>query len=202
MKLSTNIVTWIAALSAIAVYSYLFKETLVTRIIEHLFIGVGAGYALVLGFENLRNKALTPIANGTNLTMIVPLLIGLLLFTRFVPRYRYLSRYTIALMTGVGTALTLRGTLVADLVGQIRAAIVPITTINTLIVAVGTLGTVLYFFFTMPKNKTVAAGANIGKWVMMVAFGAGFGNAAMGRISQMIGQLNLILSQWLGLYVR
>jgi len=202
MRLSDNPVVWIGAISAICVYSFLIKESVVTRLIEHIFIGLGAGYGLVMGFENLRNKALTPIATGTNLSMLIPLAIGLLLFTRFAPRYRHLGRYPIALMTGVGTALTLRGTLVADFVGQIRAAVVPINSINSLIVAAGTLGTLMYFNFTMPKNKIISSGANIGKWIMMVAFGAGFGNAAMGRISQLIGQLNLILSRWLGLYAR
>jgi hypothetical protein len=202
MNISSDPVVWVGAISALCVYSFLFKETIVTRLIEHVFIGMGAGYMLVMGFENLNNKAIQPVLKGTNMMMLLPIIIGLLLFTRFTPRYRVLGRYPIAILTGVGTALTMRGSLVADFVGQIRAAIVPITSVNALIVAAGTLGTVMYFFFTMPKNKVVSSGAAVGKWVMMVAFGAGFGNAAMGRISQLIGQLNLILSRWLGLYVR
>jgi hypothetical protein len=202
MRLSTDLTIWLAAVSSIGVYSFLYKENPVSRFIEHLFIGLGAGYGLVMGFTNLQTKAFGPIASGKNPMMIVPMVLGALLFARFVPQYRHLGRIPIALMTGVGTALTLRGTVVADFVGQVRAGIMPVNSINSLIMVAGTVGTLMYFFFTTKKNEVVSAGATIGKYIMMVTFGAGFGNATMGRISQLIGRLDLILGQWLGLYVR
>jgi hypothetical protein len=202
MTISRDPGIWLAAILTLGVYSFLFKENLVSRWIEHLFIGLGAGYALVLGFNNLKTKALVPIANGSNLAMLVPLIIGLLLFTRFFHRVSYLARIPLALMTGVGTGLTLRGTVVADFIGQIRAAIAPINSVNSLLMVAGTLGTLLYFLFTTKPNRLVSYGASFGQVVMMIAFGAGFGNATMGRISQLIGRLDLLLSKWLGLYAR
>ena len=203
MALSKDVGVWIAALASIGVYSFLYKENPLSRFIEHIYVGLGAGYGLVMGFSNLQTKAFGPVASGAGVVMIVPLIVGLLLFTRFAPRYRAWGRIPVALMTGVGTALTLRGVVVADFVGQIRAAIVPVNSLDVLIMILGTLGTILYFFFTTKStNKVVTTGATVGKWIMMVTFGAGFGNATMGRISQLIGRLDLILGKWLGLYVR
>ena len=37
------------------------------------------------------------------------------------------------------------------------------------------------------------------RYVMMIAFGALFGNAVMGRMSLMIGRVHFLLADWLGL---
>ncbi len=195
--MSRNPGVWVAALSTIAVFTFLYKENPLYRAIEHSFVGLAAGYGLVLGFSNLSIKVFEPAVKG-KLLPLLPFCIGMLLFTRYTPKYSYLNRYPIAVMTGVGTGLTVRGAVVSDILRQVQAAIVPVKNWNTLIVIVGTIGVIAYFFFTV-SGKPVKLVGSIGEWVMMAAFGASFGNAVAGRISQLIGRLTVVLGDWLGL---
>ena len=195
--MSTDIGVWISALSTIAVFTFLFKDNPVYQAIEQSFVGLAAGYGLVLGFDNLLIKVFQPASEGKFL-FLLPFCVGMLLFTRYVPKYSYLSRYPIAIMTGVGTGLTVRGAVVSDILRQVSAAIVPIKSLNGLIVILGTIGVISYFFFTV-KGKGPKMIGVVGEWVMLAAFGASFGNAVAGRISQLIGRFNVVLGDWLGL---
>lgn len=135
---------WVAALSTIAVFTFLYKENPLYLAIENSYVGLAAGYYLVLAAGNLNIKVFQPVAKGGMLPLI-PLAVGLLLFTRFAPKYAYWNRYPIAIMAGVGTGLTVRGTVVADIVKQVAAAVRPITSVNALIVILGAIGVISYF---------------------------------------------------------
>ncbi len=44
-------------------------------------------------------------------------------------------------------------------------------------------GTLSYFFFTLKPPPVLTGASNFGKWVIMITFGAAFGNAILGRVS-------------------
>jgi len=100
---------------------------------------------------------------------------------------------------GIGTALTLRATVIAQFTAQLKASITTLTSIDSVFVLVGTLATLSYFFFTFKQNPVLKAGSEIGKWVIMVTFGAAFGNGIMGRISLLIDRILLVFQKWIPL---
>ena len=56
-----------------------------------------------------------------------------------------------------------------------------------------------YFFFSVEHKGVFGATAKFGSWVIMVAFGAQFGFTVMARVSLLIGRIQFLLGDWLGL---
>lgn len=197
--MSSSLPVWLAAICTIATYSFLYKENRLFRIAEHLFVGLGAGYAIVMGWDNVMTKAWKPMVQKGEYKFIVPMILGALVFTRFVKGYNWLSRIPMALLVGMGTALALRGSIQAEFVDQISATVIPMNSINNILIVLGTLGTLVYFFFAQKHNAAIEYSSRFGRWVMMASFGAAFGNAVMGRISLLISRLQLMFGDWIHL---
>ena len=57
--------------------------------------------------------------------------------------------------------------------------------------------TLVYFFFTLEKKGVQGAVSKVGRYVMMIAFGAAFGNTVMARVSLFLGRMQFLLGDWL-----
>ncbi len=191
---------WIGAFLTLSFLSILFKENPFYRLAEHLYVGLAAGQAIVMGWLNVKNMAITPLAKEGRISMIVPLVLGLLLYSRFMPsQIRWLYRLPSSFLVGVGTGLAFTRFAQSDLIGQIRGAFVPIDSINAVLIFIGSLCTITYFFFTKEQKGALKATSQIGRWTMMIAFGSAFSNTVMGRFSLLIGRLQYLLGDWLGI---
>ena len=199
MNISTDIWTWIAALGTIAMFSFIFKENPIYRWCEHLYVGASAGYAISVNVKSIADKAWTPITQDGKIALIIPVIFGILLYARFFKNIAWLSRWPMSFLVGVGSGLSIYGVLNSELLAQIRASLLPLDTANNIIMVIGVLSILLYFFFSMEHKGAVKQGASVGRWIMMVTFGVSFGNVVMGRISLLLGTMETILGNWLGL---
>lgn len=203
--MTTNWEIWVSAILTLGGYSILFSENKFFQLVEHIFVGVGAGFAVVVNYYNIVNKGWNPMVQKGEWWIIIPMVLGVMLFGRFVKGMSWVTRLPISLLVGIGVSLALRGAVQAELVQQISSSFVnvigktPGATINNLIMVVGTIGTVMYFFFTYKQNIAVKTGSSIGKWIMMLAFGAAFGNAVQGRISLLISRMQFLFTDWIHL---
>lgn len=197
--MSSNPGIWVAALLTLAAYSFLYKENRFYRAAEHIYVGAGAGYALVMGYTNVLTKAWDPMIKKGQIQMLIPMILGVLLFARFIKSTRWIARIPLALVVGMGAAIALRGAVLEQFLKQISATMVPLNSVNNLILVLGVAGVLSYFFFTFPRTKPLMIASRFGRWVIMVTFGAAFGNAVMGRISLFIGVLQFMFGQWIKL---
>ncbi len=192
--------TWLAAIGTLGLMSFAIKENPFYRFVEHVYVGIGTAHSVVMGWESLQTKAITPISESGDYIKLIPLLVGLLLYARFFKGQMWLSRYPLAILVGIGTGLTIKGTIGAQIVNQVRATLIPFTSINNIIIVLGVLTVLMFFYFTRKNtNPLFNTSSRIGRYVMMIAFGALFGNAVMGRMSLMIGRVQFLLGDWLGL---
>jgi len=207
---------WIAAILTLMVYSYLFADNPLYRIAEHLFVGSSVGYAAVIIVHTiLRPRLFEPLQRdpASNWPYFIPLLLGLLLLTKAHGSLAWLGNTSLGFLFGVGAALAIGGALLGSLLPQIQASWVsvsPVTAggsraaVDNLFLAVGTIGTLAYFYFTMgvskgPSRAFIRAWAAVGKWVMLITFGAIFGNRIMAYVSLLIERVYFLLGDWLGL---
>jgi hypothetical protein len=181
------------------------------RLAEHIFVGVAVGYGAVVAFHSvLYPKLFGPLltAPQDNSLLLIPLLLCLMLVAGGVSRLRPLSTVPLALVIGVGAALAVGGAVTGILVPQIRATVLALDMqlplprlLDNLIIIVATLSTLTYFYFTAgvrgAASRAIRAVGTTGKWFMMVAFGALFGNVVMSRISLLIGRVQFLLGDWL-----
>lgn len=195
--MSTDIGVWIAAIATIGLVSFLFKENPLYRIIENMYVGISAGYALTVGYTNIMNLAVTPMLGG-KYSLLIPIALGILLYARYIKRYAWVSKIPLGLIMGIGTGLAIRGLILSQVVNQIKACFIPLNSFDNIFMVLGTLIVLFYFFFAIEHKGTAGSVAKVGRWVMMIGFGASFAGTATGRISLFIGRLQYLLGNWLG----
>ncbi|HOU72713.1 MAG TPA: hypothetical protein PLB85_04955, partial [Candidatus Syntrophosphaera sp.] len=71
---------------------------------------------------------------------------------------------------------------------------VPIENVNLALIFIGTIAVLLYFFFSKAHTGVYGKFVSIGKWFMMVGFGASFGLTVMARISLLIGRIQFLVN--------
>ncbi|HEY7728440.1 MAG TPA: hypothetical protein VID50_08300, partial [Candidatus Eisenbacteria bacterium] len=195
-------------------FSFLYRDNPVYKFCEHLFVGVSAGYWVVLTFFSVvRPNLLDPLWQGffragptaETWFLLIPLLLGVMLFSRFFPRGDWLSRWPIALILGVYPALRITGFGQGDFVEQLHGTLLPLwgtpsfwEAVNNAILVVGLLTTLLFFFFSKEHTGALGGAAKLGIYFLMVSFGASYGYTVMARISLLIGRVMFLLQDWLG----
>ena len=74
-----------------------------------------------------------------------------------------------------------------------------LTPIDNLILIVGVLSVLVYFYFSKEHTGLFGKITRVGIWTLMITFGAGFGYTVMGRIALLVGRLEFIFVDWLKL---
>lgn len=191
---------WISAFLTLAIYSFLWKDNPVFAFAEHTFVAVSAAHFFVQGYFNIVDMAVKPLVNKGDTLWLIPLIFGLLLYARFFKGIAWLSRFPVAVLLTIASAAQLRGALQAEFIKQIQAtAELTLTELDNLIFVIGTL-TVFAYFVHMTKfgdNQVMKLSSKIGRYFMMVAFGASLGTTVMARFSLLIGRLQFLFGKWI-----
>ncbi len=183
---------YLAGIVTIALYSYLIGDNALFKFAEHLYVGSAAGHAITMGYINIRDLGWTPLVSKGQITMLIPLLLGLCLYSRFSTKYVWISRYAIAVTIGIGTGVSLRGMPSAQILSQLQASMV-IRNVNDFLAILGTIGVILYFLFMYGQNLVTKGFSRIGRWVMMITFGVGFGTSTFSMVARGTGAVTAIL---------
>lgn len=196
--MGTIIGIWIAAGLTLCIYSFLYKDNPFYKFAEHLFVGVSAGYTIAITWHQAIIRLIwTPIKDQGNYVVLIPTFIGLLMFSRFIPGYRWLIRYPLAFMIGVGAGASIPRTIQSLIFQQISATLTPLNSINSVVITIGVLCTLIYFFFSVEHRGPIGVASKIGIFFLMVSFGAAFGYTVMARISLLIGRFYFLFHDWL-----
>jgi hypothetical protein len=198
--MSTDPGVVIAGFLTVLVWSYLYKQNIVFQVVEHLFIGLSAAHAMTVAYSGIVQNGVVPLVAGDDLFLIFPLIGGVLLYARFVPRLSWLSRIPLGFTMGTAAAVAIRGSLDASLVKQVQGTMVPLTSVNNVVLVAGTVATVAYFLFNLRSRRGVGEWTSaFGRLIMMAAFGAAYGNTVMMRMSLLIPRVKSVFGDWLGL---
>jgi len=190
---------WIGWVLMLMIYSYpLYKENPAFRTAEHMFIGVTLAITVITNFSNVMKMCVTPLMQG-NILMIVPLVLGLMIFSMLIPEYQWVSRYPIGLLVGTAFGLGIRGTIKPNLQDAIIDTITAPTSggamawFNFLYVAVGLVCSIMYFMLTFEHKGPLQVPTRIGRLFIMVGLGAYFGNTVLFRLTMLTGRAQFFL---------
>jgi hypothetical protein len=198
--MSTDPGVVIAGFLTVLVWSYLYKQNIVFQVVEHLFVGLSAAHAMTVAYSGIVQNGVVPLVAGDDLFLIFPLIGGVLLYARFVPRLSWLSRIPLGFTMGTAAAVAIRGALDASLVKQVQGTMVPLTSVNNVVLVAGTVATVAHFLFNLRSRRGVGEWTSaFGRLIMMAAFGAAYGNTVMMRMSLLIPRVKSVFGDWLGL---
>jgi hypothetical protein len=175
----------------------------------------------------VRMWALPGLEDQRELLYIVPLVLGIMLLWRLMPAAGWISRWPLAFIIGTTAGLRLVAHIQSDFIQQIRNTIIPLwvkvpqlapdgtvlldaagkpllgfdpwDSLANIIIVVGMLACLVYFFFSFEHKGVVGKIARVGIWFLMITFGAGFGYTVMGRITLLAGRLEFLFDDWLWL---
>jgi hypothetical protein len=203
----------VSFLLTLLILSFIFGDNPLFRIAAYLFVGVSAGYAVVLlVYQVLWPQLIMPIVNGNWLTA-VPLALGLLLVFRLVPSLSRLGNFSMAYLVGAAAAVAIGGAVLGTLIGQTRGAInafdlkaLPAGTtpaahiIDAVVMLIGTVTTLVYFQFTartrpnLPPERPVVVEsmARIGQIFIAITLGALFAGVLAASLTALIERLGFL----------
>jgi len=202
--ISTDIAVWISSMWIIFCYSFIIKDSPLFRFCESTMVGVATGVFFVIGFDNLKKLAWLPLVNNNQYLNIIPLILGLLVYTRLVKEYAYLSRIPLAFLIGCSFGASMQRDIAALIVQQLKGLLGPFPTtplgiINVVLLVVGIIGTLLVFTYTVERKGPFKTVTTIGQCLMMFAMGSNFASLITMRATYVITRLQVIVFQLLGI---
>jgi hypothetical protein len=195
---------WVIAFFTLALFSFLYKDNPVYKVAEHIFAGLTAGYQVGLIWETVIIQKLWDPMLGGSWWLFIPGILGILMFSRFVPKYSWLSRTPLAVVFGVTAGVFLTTQLHGLVLPQMQSTMITLTSSDgfadsllALVVVAGVISTLIYFYFSHEHTGALGVTAKVGIWFIMLAFGAHFGYTVMGRVSLLIGRVQFLVEDWI-----
>ncbi len=207
MNISTDILIWISSLLTLFIFSFIFKDNPFYRFAEHLFVGTSAGYFIALSYHNVvYPNLIVPLFKEGQFLYVIPLILGILYITRFIPQISWMVRIPIAFLLGWGSGVAIPAALQADVIKQLQGTMLTRAVFTrwdnglwAVIILMGVVATLIFFFFSRERKGIIKPIANLGIIFIMLGFGASFGYTVMARISLLIGRFQFLLKDWLGI---
>ncbi|MGE5580129.1 MAG: hypothetical protein ACM3WU_08820 [Bacillota bacterium] len=191
----------------LAAWSYLVKgENPVYTGAEHFLVGSATAYGIVYTWQNqLVPRVVDDIIGKGKWGYLIPAALGLLIYFAFIKGHEWIARITMGFWIGYGAGYALAYNPPVFL-KQVFDSFINLntgkasTSINNILYFLVVVTALVYFAFTLKKDRGVAGGASkFGRYALMVAFGSAYGSITMAYLSLIIGQLNIIFRDTLHL---
>ena len=198
---------WLLVLMTLCILSYLYGDNPFYKIAEHIFVGVSAGYIFALTWwdqiwPNLFGRLFPGYVDAGfdfSPSYIIPLILGIFMLFRLIPSLSWLARFPIAYIVGMAAGLKVYVYINSNILMQIQNSAIDFSKgggeiFNHILVLLGVISALVYFFFSKEHKGTVGVISKIGIYFLMIKFGASFGFAVMGRISLLIGRFEDLIN--------
>ena len=198
---------FVAVFLTFCILSFLYKDNPFYKFAEHIFLGISAGYMLVVEIHStvwpnllkpLTDRMLVGSFNWFLLWL--PFILCLLMFSGLSRRWAWLTAFPITFVIGMYAGANIIGFGVSDLLLQLESSMLPLipgdkylevagtTFLDNILIIVGLVASLIFFFFSRPQEGALGVVSRVGVWFLMVSFGASFGFTVMGRISLAVGR--------------
>jgi hypothetical protein len=205
---------FVSFLFTLMVLSYLVGDNAFFQLAIYVFIGVSAGYAASVAWQQvLWPKLFQPLMSNPlqNLPAIIPLLMGILLLAKLSPRSARLANPSMAFLVGVGAAVAVGGAVMGTLFPQVQASanLFDLTKGGSIlehlfeasVALVGTVTTLIYFHFGAKatpggpqRSKLVGVLGAIGQGFIAVTFGVLFAGAYAAAMTALIERIYFLVT--------
>jgi len=216
-------VLWIGALCTFAIYSVLYRENPVFRLFEHVFIGVAMGYMVFAVWRDVlaprwwtrmayRVTELTPAGQpevrAPHWQWILCLFAAAMFYFIYSRRLIWVARLAMGFFFGWGAGYFFAGFFpqygpqIASSFKPLFAARAPYFIFNHWVFLITLAAVMSYFIFSLEhRGRVLSRSAALGRWLLMVYFGALFGTTIMGRLSLFIDRLRFLFYEWLASFL-
>ncbi len=187
----------IGTLFIISVMSMLWKDNIFFRFGQAAIMGASIAHYTFMNFQSVHNNAIKPILAG-NMLFIIPLILGLLTYSRLRSDVSWLAKYPTNVLIGVGTGVMIAGTLRGQIIDQIKQTILDaFTGLNGILILIGVVTAFSFFIFTKEHTGALGTSVKIGRVFLMISLGANFSGELIWYLTQMIGRMMYILNEFI-----
>jgi hypothetical protein len=203
---------FIGLVFTLMVFSYLLGDNVLFRFAIHVFIGVAAGFVMVMVFNNvIWPRLFLPLLTGdllVRLFALVPLGLSLLLLAKIFPQLSALGSPVMALLAGVGAAVAVGGAALGTLFPQMMATVnqfdpaavpvggsVGLSLLNGMIILVGTVVSLAYFRFHVrsPQPAWSQAISWVGQAFIALTLGVVFAGVYTAALTALVERLSALV---------
>ena len=173
------------------IWSFLYKENIFYRFAEKTFLAVTAAQLLGLQLQSLWAQDVSRIMNG-EIMLILPTILGLFYLLRISNEYRWISTYSIAILLGTSLGLAVR-VMPWTVERSIIATLLPFNSINNILIVIGVVATLFYFYFMRKPGGIPENISKIGRGFIMINFGAIAAGVLLTRLTYLVERTRFIL---------
>lgn len=191
--------TWVGVGLTLMMFSFLYRDNVLFKIGEHLYLGVSVGYYVNIQYWQI---VVPDIYRAVTIQhqywVIVPAVMGLFIVLRLVPSLAWLSRMSFAFLVGGGAGLAIPNVINSLFLPQVYQTLRPFdagfsSNLNQVFILIGVFTALIFFFFSLEHKRFVGGISKVGLYFIMVAFGTAFGMTVMARISLLIGRFQFLI---------
>ncbi|UCD17829.1 MAG: hypothetical protein JSV44_02690, partial [Candidatus Zixiibacteriota bacterium] len=92
---------WLRAYLILSLFSFLYRDNRCYKLSEHIFAGLSAGYYVGLIWQTvILQQLINPMFDDGRWYLIFPGILGVLMFTRLIPKWSWVSRVSLAFVIG------------------------------------------------------------------------------------------------------
>jgi hypothetical protein len=197
----------------------LYYQNLLPRLFDTL------GITKIFGFSD-QDGAFQRVFSGhydERIWYVLAGILALMMLLRLAPKIGWISRWPLAVVVGSTAGLYMVTYFQSNFLSQLQNTIIPLVDIGrvrqlpvvaaaqggltadlwfaaylgNIVLILGTLAGLIYFYFSKEHKGVLGGTAKIGIYFLMITFGASFGYTVMSRMSLLIGRLYFILGDWL-----
>ncbi len=213
---------FLGGLVTLAVYSTLYRENPIYRFVEHIYLGLAAGYGVVIAWsEVLSTQWYDPIFKQHQWLWLWILPLAIMAYFVFSKKHSWISRIPLVILSGFAAGTIFQGFVsqyfpqIQDSFKSLRPTVYTLQNpdpspaahilsisgaINNAIFLITLTSVLTYFFFSFEhKKKAIRGYAQVGRWLMMIGFGAIFGSTIMTRFALLVDRMYFILIEWMHL---
>jgi hypothetical protein len=191
---------WTSLLLMVAIFSYpLFKENSLYRFAEHTTVAFALAVLALGNIDALIRGPVLPSITEGKVRLIIPVILGLAMYSQHHKKYIWISRYPIAILVGSSIGLGMAGMVIPRVTSQMISTITSpvnggaIDWFNFIYIAIGTICSVLYFLLTYEHNGMLAHPTRLGRLLIMFGLGTLFGNTVLSRMSMLSSRVKFLL---------
>jgi hypothetical protein len=197
---------------------YWFVSLYYQNILPKLFDNLGI--TKILGLSD-RDGAFQHVFSGQwddRIWYVLAGVLAIMMLLRLVPKVGWISRWPLAVVVGSTAGLYMITYFQSNFLSQLQNTVIPLIDIGrirglppdgvtadmafaaylgNLVLIVGTLTGLVYFYFSKEHSGALGGAAKIGIYFLMITFGASFGYTVMSRMSLLIGRLYFLFGDWL-----
>jgi hypothetical protein len=212
---------FLAAFLTLGVLAFMLGDNPFYRFVEAIIVGAATAYLISQATDVLSPAWIEPIKNALlgkapalNLFWLLAIIPGAMWYFTYSKRYRWVNQLLVAAFIGlmIGPEFENQTTL---MIPQVLDTIQPIwpwginpatgTTEflasraeHLVFVLVAVLSLIYFIFFLRPRTPVGRSLTTAGRLVMMIGFGAMFGNTVNTRLSWLAPRIGFLIDDWLG----